>query len=604
MTQAKKKGTLGYSAPKIIWFFFKPYKLDITLLMILTLIVGGLEAINIVAVYPILNVAFDTGAGQSNIILSLLATIANLLPIEDEFIRYSMIFIFIALLAFLAKLIFTRFKVRLGARLVEKKQNEVFDKYIRADYQYFLSHKQGELIYNVAGAPGIIANLINAVTSLTLTAVLVISITLLLLSLSWQGTVAVLLVGTGYIFISRYIGEKVSYRSATVEMETLRESNVILNEAISGIREVKVFVVAENWTKRFSKNLKTHWESYTKRVIWMEIPPVILLLILYLFVGGAALLIRTTSPANFTQVIPIFGTFAFAIFRLFPLIGTVGNQIMTIMSAIPNCEAVYSVLNEKMTHIKDGEKKLSSFRSSIQFDNVSFAYDGRPEVIRDISVTLERGKTIAIVGRSGTGKTTIINLLLRLFDVSKGEIRIDGLNIKEYKLSSWLNNIGFVSQDTFILNDTVKNNINFRSDRYSHEEVIKAARFADAHNFITELPEGYDTIVGDKGMKLSGGQRQRIAIARAMIREPEVLIFDEATNALDNISEVLVQNAIDRISKDRTVIIIAHRLSTIVNADKILVLADGQVAEEGTHKELMKKRGVYWELYNKEQIES
>jgi len=274
------------------------------------------------------------------------------------------------------------------------------------------------------------------------------------------------------------------------------------------------------------------------------------------------------------------------------------------MSAIPNCEAVYSVLNEKMTHIKDGEKELGLFQSSIQFDNVSFAYDGRPEVIKDISITLEKGKTIAIVGRSGGGKTTMINLLLRLFDVSKGKIKIDGLNIKEYKLSSWLKNIGFVSQDTFILNDTVENNINFRSDRYLHEEVIKAAKFADAHNFITELPEGYDTIVGDKGMKLSGGQRQRIAIARAMIREPGVLIFDEATNALDNISEVLVQNAIDRISKEHTVIIIAHRLSTIVNADRILVLENGQVVEEGAHKELMKKRGVYWELYNKEQVES
>jgi len=165
VAQAKKKGTLGYSGLRIIWFFLKPYKLEITLLMILTVIVGGLEAINVAAVYPILNVAFDTGAGQSNIILSLFASIASLLPIEDEFISYCIVFVFIALLAFAAKLIFTSFKVRLSARLVEKKQNEVFNKYIRADYQYFLSHKQGELIYNVAGAPGLIANLIRAVTS-------------------------------------------------------------------------------------------------------------------------------------------------------------------------------------------------------------------------------------------------------------------------------------------------------------------------------------------------------------------------------------------------------------------------------------------------------
>ncbi|GAI08786.1 unnamed protein product [marine sediment metagenome] len=188
-------------------------------------------------------------------------------------------------------------------------------------------------------------------------------------------------------------------------------------------------------------------------------------------------------------------------------------------------------------------------------------------------------------------------MLVRLFDVDKGEIKIDGVNLKRYKLSSWLNQVGFVSQDTFILNDTVENNITFGSDGYSREEVIKAAKYADAHSFITKLPNGYDTLVGDKGMRLSGGQAQRIAVARAMIREPEILIFDEATNNLDNISEVAVQKAIDEVSKDHTVIIIAHRLSTIVNADKILVLEDERVVEEGTHKELMEKRGAYWELY-------
>ncbi|GAG11435.1 unnamed protein product, partial [marine sediment metagenome] len=193
-------------------------------------------------------------------------------------------------------------------------------------------------------------------------------------------------------------------------------------------------------------------------------------------------------------------------------------------------------------------------------------------------------------------------LLLRLFDPTKGEILIDGVDLREYRLSSWLNKVGYVSQDTFILNDTVKNNIAFGSDRYSHEEIVRAAKFADAHDFFSELPEGYDTLVGDKGVKLSGGQRQRIAIARAMIREPEMLIFDEATNALDSISEEIVQEAIDRISKDRTVVIIAHRLSTIVNADRILVMEDGRLVEEGTHSELMENRGTYWELYNSQSV--
>jgi ABC-type multidrug transport system fused ATPase/permease subunit len=326
------------------------------------------------------------------------------------------------------------------------------------------------------------------------------------------------------------------------------------------------------------------------------------MLITYFFAGLMAIIIKAITPEGFTRVLPLFGTFAFAVLRLAPLISTVGNLMMQVMGALPNCETVYHIRNENIAHIEEGEKELDLFKSDIAFENVSFAYKGRGKTVQGISVTFKKGSTTAIVGRSGAGKTTIINLLLRLFDVDKGEIKIDGVNIKEYKLSSWLNNIGYVSQDTFILNDTIESNIKFRVDRYSREDVIKAAKYADAHDFISELPNGYDTIVGDKGLRLSGGQAQRIAVARAMIRKPEILIFDEATNNLDNISEAIVQKAIDEISKDHTVIIIAHRLSTIVNADKILVLENGRLMEEGSHEELLEKSGTYWELYQGKRV--
>ena len=587
---------------KLISFFFKPHKLHIAVLFTLSLLLGGLEAANVAALYPILSAAFDTGFGEGNVILSLLRGVANLLPIEDEFIAYCVVFLLIALLAFAVKLISISFRVKLAASLVKKNQSEVFNKFIKADYQYFIDHKQGELIYNVASAPARLSILITAVTELIAQAILSISVLLLLFSLSWQGAVAVLLIGLGYHYFTRYLGGKVSYYSGKGEMEALRESNVILNEAISGIKQVKVFVTGEKWIGRFSSTMKKRWDYYIKRNVWQQIPTPVLMLILYLSIGIIAVLIKVIAPANYIQLIPIFGTFAFAVFRLFPIVGAAGGLTMQIMGALPDCEAVYSIRSDKITHIKDGEKELSSFKSDIKFDNVAFAYKGRLKILEDISITFEKGKTTAIVGRSGIGKTTIINLLLRLFEPDKGEVKIDGLNIKEYKLLSWLNKIGFVDQDTFIFNDTVKNNITFRVEKYSDAEVIKAAKYADAHSFITELPNGYDAFVGDKGMRLSGGQRQRIAVARAMIREPEILIFDEATNALDNISEVAVQKAIDEISKDHTVIVVAHRLSTIVNADKILVLGDGRVLEEGTHKELMENRGAYWELYRSQPV--
>ncbi len=587
---------------KLISFFFKPHKLHIAVLFTLSLLLGGLEAANIAAIYPILSAAFDTQFGEGNVILSLLRGVANLLPIEGEFIAYCVVFLLIALLAFAVKLISISFRVKLAASLVKKNQNEIFNKFIKADYQYFIDHKQGELIYNVASAPHQLSTLIAAVTELITQTILSIAVLILLFSLSWQGTVAVLLIGLGYHYFTRYLGEKVSYYSGKGEMEALGESNVILNEAISGIKQVKVFVIGENWIGRFNSTLKKRWDHYIKRNIWQQIPIPVLMLILYLSIGIIAVLIKVITPADYIQLVPVFGTFAFALFRLFPIVGIAGSLTMQIMGALPDCEVVYSIRNDKITHIKDGEKELSSFNSHIKFDNVTFAYKERLKILEDISITFEKGKTTAIVGRSGIGKTTIINLLLRLFEPDKGEVKIDGLNIKEYKLSSWLNKIGFVDQDTFIFNDTVKNNITFRLEKYSDAEVIKAAKYAAAHSFVTELPKGYDTFVGDKGMRLSAGQRQRIAVARAMIREPEILIFDEATNALDNISEAAVQKAIDEISKDHTVIIVAHRLSTIANADKIIVLGDGRVLEEGTHKELTENRGAYWELYRNQPV--
>ena len=568
----------------------------------MSLLVGGLEAASVAAIYPILSVAFDTVVGQGNIILLLFREVSNLLPIQDDFVAYCVIFLLIALLAFVLRLIFVNVRVKSGVHLVEKNQSEIFDKLVRADYQYFIDHRQGELLYNVASSPQYLAILINSVTELMSQAVLSISVLFFLFSLSWQGAVTVLLMGVGYHYFTRYLGMKVSYYSGKSEMEAIREGTVVINEAINGIKQVKVYASGGTWIDRFSRSIKKRWYHYTRRNIWQQVPIPTLILIVYLFVGIIALLIKISAPTSFMEVIPLLGTFAFAVFRLVPIMGTMGNLTMQMMGAFPNCEVVYSMRNDKITHIEDGEKELRSFKSDIKFDDVTFAYKGRGKILEGISITFEKGKTTAIVGRSGAGKTTIINLLLRLFEPEKGEVRIDGVNIKEHILSSWLNKIGFVSQDTFIFNDTVRNNITFRGQGYSDEQVIKAAKYADANSFITELPKGYDTFVGDKGVRLSTGQGQRIAVARAMIRQPEILIFDEATNALDNLSEIAVQKAIDEISKDHTVIVIAHRLSTIADADKIIVLGDGRVLEEGTHEEMMEKRGAYWELYRGQSV--
>ena len=461
---SKQKVGKQISTFKLILFFFRPHKLQVVLLLLLSVAAGGLEAANVATVYPILTTAFDTGSGEGNVILSLLRAAANLLPVGDEFISYCVLFLLIALLTFAAKLITINFGVRLETRLVEGNQIELFSKFIKADYQYFVDHKQGELIYNVASAPQSLSALIAATTDLVSRAILSISILILLFSLSWQGAIVVLLIGLGYHYFTRYLGRKVSYLSGKGEMEAFREGNVILNETISGIKQVKVYATGKDWFDRFSSTVKRRWHYFRKRAVWQQIPPPFLMLILYFSVGITAMTIKIITPTSFIQLTPLLGTFCFAAFRLFPIVGALGALTMQIMGSLPNCEVVYSIRNDKIAHIEDGEKELSSFKSDVHFDNVTFAYKRKHRILENISITFEKGKATAIVGRSGMGKTTIINLLLRLFETSQGKITIDGSEIKEYKLSSWQGKIGFVSQDTFIYNDTIKNNITYHSE--------------------------------------------------------------------------------------------------------------------------------------------
>jgi len=283
---------------------------------------------------------------------------------------------------------------------------------------------------------------------------------------------------------------------------------------------------------------------------------------------------------------------------MLPSINNLGRRRMEMAGALPDSEKVLGLLRAKDAKPRPtGSKEFLSLKNSIVFNNVYFSYNERKVLLKGINLAFQKNKTTAIVGDSGCGKTTLINLLLGLFQPTSGKIEFDQVDFNEYNLASWRSKIGFVSQDTFIFHSTIKDNITFGSQDFSMEDITRAAKLANAHDFIMEFPDGYDTIVGERGLKLSGGQQQRIAIAKAILKNPEIIILDEATSALDNISEKSVQNAINTIAKDRTVIVVAHRLSTIQNADKIVFLKDGVIVEEGFHDELIRKDGFYNNMY-------
>lgn len=321
---------------------------------------------------------------------------------------------------------------------------------------------------------------------------------------------------------------------------------------------------------------------------------VIGLLALLLLLGGTVLTVDQKA------LIPIVSTFILILYRMLPHVLGLNAQRTSVSSDLAAVRSVARILEiEDHSFVQDGHLPFDGLQDRIVFQNVTFQYLKRNQpALRDVSFEIRKGQTVALVGSSGAGKSTLADLLIRLYDPKQGRILVDGVDLRDLRLADWRRHVGVVSQDTFVFNETIAFNIGYGAQGCSQAEIEQAAKYANAHQFIMELPEGYQTRVGDRGVLLSGGQRQRIAIARAILRDPEILILDEATSALDSENERLIQAALDHLSQNRTSLVIAHRLSTILNADLIVVLEEGRVVEMGRHDDLLERGGRYAKLYH------
>jgi ABC-type multidrug transport system fused ATPase/permease subunit len=583
---------------KLIWFFLKQYKVYFIVLAALAILVGILETLNIALLYPILSSSLDTQAGNnSNLFFNFINIFAKLIPIGDILITYCILFITFACLVFVVRIIYVILSVRVTSKIVIETKRAMFDKCVNSDYQFFIDNKQGDILYKVSTAPQNITILLTILTNSFVDLLLALSIFSLLLSISLIGSILVIVVGIGYYYVTKYLSLKVSYIAGTQQYKAGRTEIVVLNEFTNGIKQIKVFKTIPYWEKLFENALNTFWRYFRKDRFWLQVPSLMLQLVLFISIASVIIFMKLQNPLDFVSIIPAIGTFAFAIFRILPKVSGFGTARMQLMNIFPNVEAVFELLKDTTYNkIRNGKKEFVSLNSGIELRNVKFAHKNRDILLNNVSLEVNKDNITAIVGASGSGKSTIIDLLLRLYDVDEGGIYINDVNIKEYDISSVLERFGFVSQETFIYNASVKDNIAFGRE-YTEQEIIESAKLANADEFIQRLPEKYDTIVGDRGVRLSGGEKQRIAIARAMIRKPEILILDEATSSLDNISESIVQKAINKVSKRCTTLVIAHRLSTIQNADIIYVLDQGKIVESGTHRQLMNQKGKYWEHY-------
>ena len=581
---------------KTVWFFVDKYKLFFFFLILLAIFAGIFEALNVGLMYPIINNILNVKGGD-NAFIDLITPYLKIIPVDDELLRYAIAFIILACASFIFKTIYYFFSAKLSAVIVKEAKKKMFYKCMNSDYQYFIDNKQGEILYKTSQAPNSIAVTIQILSDIFLHLFIALSVFVMLISMSWKLVIIVGIAGIIYLFAIREISIRISYKAGRKERDSGQKERVIVTEYTSGIKQIKVNETFDYWKDLFDKTIDTFWFHHRRNYFWNKLPQLLLWAIMYLAIGGAIIGIKILYPGRFLNLLPLIGTFATGIFIVLPKIAQFGQFRLQFMNQMPNVETVYSELkDEKYFKIENGTKKFEKLKKGIFFKDVIFAHKERDLLLKDINMEIRKDQTTALVGPSGTGKSTIVNLMLRLYDVEKGGIFIDDTNIKDYEIFSFLDKVGFVSQDTFIFNASVKENIAFGRN-FSDEEIIDAAKKANIHEFITKLPNGYKTLVGDRGMAFSGGEQQRVAIARAIIRKPEILFLDEATSSLDTVSEKMVQDAIEKISKSCTTFLIAHRLSTVKNADVIHVLDGGEIVESGSHEELLDKKGKYWQLY-------
>ncbi|TDJ51770.1 MAG: ABC transporter ATP-binding protein [Nitrospina sp.] len=484
-----------------------------------------------------------------------------------------------------------------GNRMTADFRMELFNHIQSLSLRFFQERRVGEIISRMSNDISVIQ---KALVSIPV-AVLRQSITLvgglaIVFYLNWKLTGLILIVLPPLMLFARIFGKRLRTLAGQVQ-DQLARAMVVLEEVISSIKVVKSYNREAYEKQRFEECIETAFDAEVKKVkVSAFFGPFVLFLTflvsaLLVWYGGRQVMAGATTPGELAAF------FLYAIIIAGP-IGTFVRLYTQSQEALGAIRRVYEILDTKPL-IRDLENPVifNQVEGAIEFDHVSFGYRKDVPVLKDVSLQVRPGEQVALVGPSGAGKSTVVQLVHRFFDVDAGTIRVDGHDIREIALKTFLNHVALVPQETLLFGGTIRENIMYGKLDATDEELDRAARFANAYDFIENLDKGYDTVVGEKGVKLSGGERQRIAIARALLKDPKILILDEATSSLDNQSEMLIQDALDHLMRGRTTLIIAHRLSTVHNADRIIVLDKGRVVETGNHKELMASEGLYCKLY-------
>jgi len=575
-------------------FFIQGYEYYLFLLLILSIIIGLIDAGSIALLYPMISVGFQINADAIPF-YGVIEYISSLIPMGSQFVHLGLLFILLTGISLILQLAYWKIAFIFQRELIVKTKKSIFSKIDSNDYKFFVDARQGDLINLFNQSPYYVQQTYDRLLCLCTDLMTSILVIVMLFLISPGGLLLVLIGGGVFYLIINSISKNISEKLGNLQIASGQSENKVINEYITGIKPIKALHASEHWGRQYIDALKVYWDKFAELMFIQRIPIIAINSLFYITIGVIVLGLYIYYADNFLVIIPVLGTFAAGMMKILPKAMNMGTYKMELKNFQPHVTTIYSILQEKKYHsVVNGERICDEISSDIILEDISFSY-GHAKILHNVSMTIAKGSMTALVGHSGSGKSTIASLLLRLYDPGSGRILVNGYSLKEYDVTTYRDIVGYVSQDPFVFNASIRENILFGGE-FSDPEVIDAAKLAYAHEFIMELPEGYDTLVGDQGVTLSGGEKQRIVIARAMIRRPEFLILDEATSALDNISEAAVQKAIDQIAKGCTTLVIAHRLTTIRNADKIVVIEKGRIVEEGIHEELLEKKGKYWEM--------